>query len=1019
MLADLVRRCRTADHLPALFAHLGYGRDDGPTADGWRAVGRWRTFRVIGTDADDPAAAVRAMARRLAATAQPGLVAAVGAGTLALATPRLGTAASSPVLTVAVANPDALHLQLLGELAPRPGVTALALALRAGDVLATEAASDRFFEAFRALFVRAQAAAPPRASPADRTLLALLPLTRVLFLYFVQAKGWLDGRPDFLRAALDDALARRRLFHRTVLQPLCFGTLNRPAAGRADARFGRVPYLNGGLFEPHPAERAHGALVLPNAFWRDAFDGVFERFRFVIREAEHVDAVAPDMLGRAFERLMQRAERRSSGTFYTPERLVRDLVIATLAAALEGPDLSHDAARDVLTGRGAPPGGHRALVRRLVRLRVLDPAAGSGAFLLGALDALTDAWSGLGAGRDARGRARLRRRIVACQLCGVDVNPLAVRLAELRLWLALIADDAEPDTARVTPLPNLNGVVRQGDTLLDPIGATRSLGVRAAAPLSGPVGAARQAVFGARGAARGPALSALRAAELAAARDCVAAAITQVRAALHDLVAAARGRDLFGRRSGLPAAARNRYRALRGQLRALRSAARQVAEGAVPFFAFEVHYPRAVAAGGFDVVIGNPPWVRAERLPAALRAALAARFSWWRVEGRRGFAHQPDLAVAFLQRAVELARPGGAVGLLLPSKVTSAGYAETARRALVRETSLVCVHRVRERAVREFRAAVYPLALVARRQTPAPGHELRLDFEARGTVAQGALATGGPWVLAGHRARRALERLCAAGSPLGAAAPPMLGVKTGADPVFLGRAGNEANGVCLVRFDDQDVPLEAAVLRPAVRGRDLRPFHVVGGPVVVWPYDRAGLLLATLPPLAARWLRRHRALLERRSDFRGGPAWTLFRTTAAFARHRVAWPDLARAAHAVALDVAIAGSVPLNTCYVSVVPDEAAALALAAVLNSTWIRALLHLRADEARGGYRRHNTRAMAAVPLPPDGAARSRLVDLSRHAHQTHDICQQDLDRAVAQALGLDAGTCADLAAVARDHR
>jgi len=1017
MLADLVRRCRSADDLPALFTHLGYERDDGPAADGWRAVARWRTFRVIGACAPEPAGAAGAMARRLAATAQPGLVAAVGGGTLALATPRLGTAASSPVLTVPVAAPEPLHLQLLAELSPRPDATALAHALRTGDVLATEEASDRFFETFRALFLRAQAAVPPRVSPADRTLLALLPLTRVLFLYFVQAKGWLDGRPDFLRAALDDALARRRPFHRSVLHPLCFGTLNRPADQRAGAPFGRVPYLNGGLFEPHPAERAHGPLVLPNPFWRDAFDGVFERFRFCVREGEHVDAIAPDMLGRTFERVMQRGERRASGTFYTPERLVRELVVATLATALASRDLPHDAARALFTGHGLPGRPRGPLVRRLVGLRVLDPAVGSGAFLLGTLDVLAGAWRALGAGRDPAAAARLRRRIVARQLCGVDVNPVAVRLAELRLWLALMADDPETDVSRVLPLPNLNGVIRQGDTLLDPVGGARALGLRTGAAVPAAVTAARRRVFAARGPARAAALSALRTAELAAARDCVATAVADVRAALRDLVAAARGRDLFGRRSGLPPAAQVRYRALREHLRALRTAARHVANGSLPFFAFEVHYPRAVAGGGFDAVIGNPPWVRAERLPAALRATLGARFPWWRARGAHGFAHQPDLAVAFLARGVELVRPGGAVGFLLPSKLASAGYAETARHALVRETSLAYLHRIPEGTAREFRAAVYPLALVTRRETPGAGHRLRLDFEGRRTVSQRSLASAGPWLLTGERARRALERLCAAGPSLGALAPPMLGVKTGADAVFVGRHRGTLAAACRVRLGGEEVELEGAVLRPALRGRDVRPFHAAGDRVVIWPYDAAGTL-QPLPPLAARWIRRHRAALERRSDFRGGAPWALFRIGAAVARHRVAWPDLALRPHAVALDAARSAAVPLNTCYVSALADDATALALAATLNSTWIHALLLLRADEARGGYRRHNARTMAAVPVPPDGAARDRLVALSRAAHQTHDFCAHDLDRAVAQALGLTAATCAELAAVARDH-
>lgn len=1017
MLTTLLGRCRRVADLPPLFAHLGYTAEAGEADGDWRPVARWRTFRVVGTAADDPSEAVRSMARRLAATAQPGLVAAVGNGTLALAAPRLGTVASSPVLAIAVAHPERLHLQLLGELAPKPGSTALEHALRTDDVLASEAASDRFFDAFHGLFLQAQAATPTRAHASDRALLALLPLTRVLFLYFVQAKGWLDGRPDFLRTALDDALAARRRFHRSVLHPLFFGTLNCPVAARRDGRFGHVPYLNGGLFEPHPAERVLGPLILPNTFWRDAFDHVFERFRFCVREGEQVDAIAPDMLGRTFERIMQSAERQASGTFYTPERLVRDVVTATIATVLEQAGISRTDARALLEGR---PPHHRdrgLMVRRLVQLRMVDPAAGSGAFLLGALDVLTGAWSALGVAASPAIRVRLRRRIVARQLFGVDVNPVAVRLAELRLWLALIADDPETDVTRVAPLPNLNGVVRQGDTLLDPIGALRALGTPAASADTARVAAARRAVFAARGPERTQALATLRHTELAAARDRVKAASAQVRAALRDLVAAARGRDLFGCRTGLPPSARARHRALRSHLTQLRAAERRIAHGTVPFFSFEVHHPKVMAAGGFDAVLGNPPWVRAERLHANLRAALGTRFRWWRAEERRGFVHQPDFSIAFLERAVELARPGGVVGFLLPSKVGSAGYAETARHALVRETTIAYVHRIPDHKARDFRASVYPLAVVLSKTAPTPHHRIGLDFQRDRTVPQDALTTPGPWILAGDRARRALDQLCNAGPALEGVAPPMLGVKTGADDLVVGTVVTTDGSTCLVRIGGDEHPLEAELLRRALRGRDIRAFTAQTDRVLFWPYDPSGVLRPTLPPLATRWIKRHRARLERRSDFRGGPPWTLFRTGAAFARHRVVWPDLARAPHAVVGDDSAAAPIPLNTCYVSSAPDEPTAFALAATLNSTWIRVLVHLRADEARGGYRRHNTRAMSVVPVPPDGPARDRLVVLSRHAHHSHDLSQHDLDSAVAEALGLSSATRADLTALADD--
>jgi len=411
MLAPLLARCRQTDDLPPLFARLGYAADDGEPEEGWRPVARWRTFRVVGANAPDPRDAARAMARHLAATAQPGLVAALGGGTLALAAPRLGVSRSSPVLAIPTGRPDALHLQLLAELGPRPTATALEHALRVSDVLTTERVGARFFGAFRDLVGHAGTMVSVRDA-ADRRLLALLPLTRILFLYFVQAKGWLDDQSDFLRARLDDALARRRHFHRTVLHPLFFGTLNRPADARSRrAGFGAIPYLNGGLFEPHPLERAHGPVLLSNAFWREAFDEVFERFRFCVREGDDVDAIAPDMLGRVFEGVMETRERRGSGTFYTPEPLVRDIVIATIATAVAASGPPCSAVQAALRGDGIGDAEREELFRRLRPMRVLDPAVGSGAFLLGALEVLTTAWAS-GDTLSAKQRSRLRRRVL-------------------------------------------------------------------------------------------------------------------------------------------------------------------------------------------------------------------------------------------------------------------------------------------------------------------------------------------------------------------------------------------------------------------------------------------------------------------------------------------------------------------------------------------------------------------------------------------------------------------------------
>src|SRR5258705_2602914 len=108
-------------------------------------------------------------------------------------------------------------------------------------------------------------------------------------------------------------------------------------------------------------------------------------------------------------------------------------------------------------------------------LTVLDLAAGSGAFLLGALAELVALRRAAGEGP----ALAIKRDVLANSLFGVDLTPTAVRLTELRLWLALVADDDTMDLGAVAPLPNLDGHVRQGDALLDPLALAGSLGGRA------------------------------------------------------------------------------------------------------------------------------------------------------------------------------------------------------------------------------------------------------------------------------------------------------------------------------------------------------------------------------------------------------------------------------------------------------------------------------------------------------------------------------------------------------------
>ena len=961
MLRDILARTTRIEDLRELFGALGYaaawenvppepwlGEEAARTAGVTRValIARHGAFRVFALSALDPEAAARVAARRLAAGVERGLVCALGGA------PRRLVCAAGPLgprlATIALPRPSGANLATLERLSPNPSESALALSLRIGEVLASEGVTPRFFKAFRTTLDRlTDRLALPR-SRGDRHVLAMTALTRVLFLYFIQSKGWLDGDPRYVPRLLDRALSARRHFHRSFLHALCFGALNRSAERRSVAAraLGKIPFLNGGLFETTWLERQHGPAEWSNADWRRAFDDLFERFHFSVREHDAGDFVAPDMLGRVFEGVMESGERRASGSYYTPASLVREIVRAGLEAALTSRlGLSATvAARWVHEGVAPNP------APQLHRFTVLDPAAGSGAFLLGALDELVALRQAAG----ERPALAVKRDVLAHSLFGVDLTLTAVRLTELRLWLALVADDDTADVGCIAPLPNLDGHVRQGDALLDPLTLAASLGgraIRASATATQRLAAARQRLFELAGAEKRVAQAELHRAEAALAQRLLGDGIDVLEAAIRELLNIGRDRDLFGRRHGLSADQRARLKRLRRSLRDLRDARRKMRrDGAAPFFSFESHFGDVVSHGGFDLVTGNPPWVRAERLSQHVRETLASRYSCWRSNGAAGFAHLPDLAVAFTERAFELARPAGTVALLIPAKLASSGYAEPLRQRLAQSTRIERASPLPEPAARAFGAAVYPMALVATRADPSENQVTATALGpkfAAAVLPQEQLRTCGPWILCAG-AERIARRLRARFPTVGDRWTPQLGVKTGADDVFL--LDHKCFGA-----------------RPAIRGRDIRPWSCVPCFFLVWTHGADGKPLARLPEQLRQLLAPHDDRLRRRADYRGGAAWQLFRTSLALAPHRVIWPDIGKRISAAVPERDV---VPLNTVYGIATRQAADAAALAALFNTRWLTALARLVADPARGGFRRFNARVIRGLPIPPSGS-------------------------------------------------
>ena len=370
-----------------------------------------------------------------------------------------------------------------------------------------EAVTDKFFADYHEVFKYVEAQVTQGISDAEqRRLYTQRLFNRLMFLYFIQKKGWLnyEGRSDYLRALFQAAEQAGDDFLNQRLYYLFFhGMSNAADSIEANSsedlikRRGNVPYLNGGLFDLEDEYDVRDRVKIPNEAFARVL-ALFERYNFTVTESTPLDvqvAVDPEMLGKVFEELV--TGRHESGSYYTPRPVVsfmcREALKHYLRQALgcgtgSGSDrvvsASQTTTDPVATAPGTvtpPPADAIALfvdeenasglsdpekvLAALQRIRVCDPACGSGAYLLGMLQELMRLRAALFKASkldDASLYAR-KRSIIENNLYGVDKDKFAVQIACLRLWLSLTIESPTPQ-----PLPNLDFKIGCGDSLIAP-----------------------------------------------------------------------------------------------------------------------------------------------------------------------------------------------------------------------------------------------------------------------------------------------------------------------------------------------------------------------------------------------------------------------------------------------------------------------------------------------------------------------------------------------------------------------
>jgi hypothetical protein len=371
-----------------------------------------------------------------------------------------------------------------------------------------EEVTENFFKAFESVFfdIKNEIIKGQNVTEHDAHQFLHTLLNRLMFLYYIQRKEWLaDGNIEFVRTIwtrYKEGNFPKDAFYKVWLSQLFFEAFAKPFTPRrafeqagvprdiAEA-FEKAPYLNGGLFRVKEGIDDLGIYITDEMFDR-IFRDLLNAYNFTVTEDTPFDqniAVDPEMLGVVYESLVNTTdfsdEKKGSGIFYTPRVEVDFMCRRTLVEYLS----NHTNADRIdlyqfifpEEGEQVVPNFHKkirdSISDTLLNVTVVDPACGSGAFLVGMMQVILELRQELALqNKETIDEFTEKKRIIERSLYGVDVKEWAINVAQLRLWLSLIevADEKKLDlpgmkVAKEALLPSLSFKLRSGDSLVQEI----------------------------------------------------------------------------------------------------------------------------------------------------------------------------------------------------------------------------------------------------------------------------------------------------------------------------------------------------------------------------------------------------------------------------------------------------------------------------------------------------------------------------------------------------------------------
>lgn len=717
-----------------------------------------------------------------------------------------------------------------------------------------ERVTKRFYDEYSAVFRQVERLAAESSSLAGSELRLFTQslFNRLMFLRFIERKGWLaypgQSVRDYLAALMNAGPQGNRSFYQSRLRPLFFQGM--ATEGRqSDPAYGAVPFLNGGLFEESPLDKkvkdipdeAFAPIIGPN--------GLFYRFNFTVEESTPLDievAVDPEMLGKVFEELI--TGRHETGSYYTPRPVVsfmcREALKGYLAERTDAPAEALDSlVAEEHRVEGLTEAHAKGIETALDNLKAVDPACGSGAYLLGLMQEIIGIRRALKSDwlvTDPHFLYNLKLHIISRSLYGVDIDPFATEIAKLRLWLSLTVDAVTP-----VPLPNLDFKIETGDAILGPD------------PEEKP---------GEQG-------------------DIYRKQVETWSRSLADL------KDKYLRaRPGKKADLLKGISDLQKRIEKMREHAPEPG-----LFDWRVQFAEVFGdRGGFDIVLANPPYVRQE-LIRDIKPRLKKSYGDF-------YCGTADLYCYFYARALQLLRDGGMLSFISSNKWFRANYGANLRKRITDTCRIHGITDFGDLPVFES-ATAYPMIFVAQK-TPKrsddeavpfaqvtsldpPYPDVRAVVRKFGQALPKSAISGADWRLTDRATGDMLAIMEKNGIPLGDYVQGRIyyGIKTGFNEAFV------IDGRTRQRLIDED-PKSDEIIKPFAVGRDIRRWHIE--PADRWIIlTKIGVDMKRYPAIM-KHLTPWQPQLEKRCD--KGNYWWELRACAyydAFEEEKIVYPVLA------------------------------------------------------------------------------------------------------------------------------